>query len=156
MAIAVIGGPYEEKRELSPEERLRRYGDGPWLDEPDHLTWTEHGFTCEVERELESGHLCGYVTVPEGHPWHGKGDEIDVETHHGVTYARAEGSGWRLGFDCAHMGDLMPGVIKLVGRAPRKYETYKDLPWVMNEVQYLAEQAQAAGMPRGKAEGGST
>lgn len=54
------------------------------------------------------GFRCGYVAVPPGHPWHGKGyDEVRAEAHGGLTYANAnaeDGSHW-LGFYCAHYGD---------------------------------------------------
>lgn len=63
------------------------------------------------------GYRCGYVRVPLGHPWHGKGwsdDGIeDVSVHGGITYAEADmpcdapgpDTDWWLGFDCAHAGD---------------------------------------------------
>lgn len=142
MKKAAIEGPFEEEHVLTRDQKLERYGDGPWLDEPDACKWIAYGYPCEVLRELESGHLCGYVTVPDGHPWFGRGDEdLDVETHHGITYSAASPAGWTLGFDCAHYGDMMPGVIKLVGRSPRANEVYADFAWVSNETERLAEQA---------------
>lgn len=74
------------------------------------------------------GHRCGYVSVPEDHPWHGLGyndpvnplmdsddwdNRIDckLDVHGGVTYAErgtpveGEDQGWWFGFDCAHAGD---------------------------------------------------
>lgn len=52
------------------------------------------------------GAVNGYVRVPDGHPWFGLDyDDIDVEVHGGLTFARA---GW-IGFDTLHSGDVWPG-----------------------------------------------
>lgn len=60
-----------------------------------------------------NGYRCGYVRVPNGHPWHGKDyGEIDAEVHGGLTFGEADvpcGAGedsdhW-FGFDCAHAWD---------------------------------------------------
>lgn len=57
------------------------------------------------------GYRCGYVRVPLGHPWHGKGyDDVSVEVHGGLTFAESDvpcdapgpDTDWWLGFDCAH------------------------------------------------------
>lgn len=44
--------------------------DGPWQNEPDKAQWMdeETGLPCLIVRQGHSGHLCGYVGVPEGHP----------------------------------------------------------------------------------------
>lgn len=41
--------------------------------------WDAHGLRCHVVR-TRFGHRCGYVAVPEGHPWHGKGYDDPVAT----------------------------------------------------------------------------
>ena len=76
------------------------------------------------------GHRCGYVRVPESHPWHGAHynhradgaptdeDDFDwdaridakVTVHGGLTFSdktvhKDLPSGWWFGFDCAHAGD---------------------------------------------------
>jgi hypothetical protein len=57
---------------------------------------------------------CGYVRIPEGHPWHGKTDEdIYPDVHGGLTFAEpdeacdapGEDKAWWLGFDCGHHMD---------------------------------------------------
>lgn len=47
---------------------------GPWDQEPDQLEWidTESGYQCAIIRVSHSGHLCGYVQVPEDHLLVGK------------------------------------------------------------------------------------
>lgn len=80
------------------------WGDGPWMTEPDKEQWADEatGYPCLLKRN-RSGALCGYVGVPEGHPWHGasywpeaaEGETLSpallalqgVEVHGGLTYA---------------------------------------------------------------------
>lgn len=135
------------------------WGPGPWQDEPDKKQWTdqETGLPCLIKRN-RAGALCGYVGVPEGHPWHGQDytePEPYPEVHGGLTYAApcTEGGDeastichipepgepdnvWWLGFDCAHSGDLCPSY-------ERRWfqDTYKAMAYVENECATLAEQA---------------
>jgi hypothetical protein len=46
---------------------------GEWDQEPDKVQWPdpETGLPCLIVRG-PSGALCGYVGVPDTHPWHGK------------------------------------------------------------------------------------
>lgn len=46
--------------------------DGAWQNEPDKVQWVDEatGLDCLIVRN-GGGALCGYVGVPEGHPWHG-------------------------------------------------------------------------------------
>ena len=55
---------------------------------------------------MPMGHRCGYVGV-SNEVFGDKGyDDLDVEVHGGLTYARTEEDGLRwYGFDCAHLGD---------------------------------------------------
>jgi hypothetical protein len=128
---------------------------GPWDAEPDKLLWEHAGFDCMIVRSLH-GHLCGYVGVPENHPWYEKHqDEVDVQVHGGLTYGAhcqdvichsKPQKTWWLGFDCCHMGDLSPGLRMIdeavSGRVFRK-GTYRDLEYVHAETEGLADQARA-------------
>ena len=141
------------------------WGSGPWQDEPDKLQWTDEatGLPCLVVRQ-EMGGLCGYVGVPEGHPWHGRNyddcmaDGGSVRVHGGLTFANhcqpdenesrgichVPGPGepdkvWWLGFDCAHYMDMLPG-------APKEFKMfrrgkYRTLEYVQTECRNLAAQA---------------
>lgn len=68
-----------QPRPVTVETREWRYEDkaswpsGPWQDEPDKLQWQDEatGLACLVVRG-PMGALCGYVGVPESHPWFGK------------------------------------------------------------------------------------
>jgi len=107
------------------------------------------------------GFRCGYVRVPRGHPWHGKGcddartaDGDWPDVHGGLTFAAAdtdcgkggEDSAWWLGFDCAHGGDAPDP--DLAGydthlAVMQKYGTIKTTEYVAAECRKLAEQAAA-------------
>lgn len=47
---------------------------GPWQNEPDKKQWQDEatGLPCLAVRG-PGGHWCGYVGIPDTHPWHGKG-----------------------------------------------------------------------------------
>ncbi len=143
--------------------------DGPWKNEPDRVEWrSPTGFVCLIVRAYDGefiigGHLCGYVGVPPGHPWHGRSHhEIVAAVHGGVDYAEAcQGvichvpqAGepeelWWVGFDCAHFADFSPGsetwmCQHIPDRKARTFGVYKDVAWVTAETEYLAEQAHEA------------
>lgn len=78
------------------------WGPGPWQDEPDKQQYTDEatGYPCLIVRVPWSGHLCGYVGVPEGHPAYGldyddasalgEADEDgyhSLRVHGGLTFA---------------------------------------------------------------------
>lgn len=44
-----------------------------WDEEPNELDWVDAktGYQCRLLRHKSSGHLCGYVQIPEAHPLHG-------------------------------------------------------------------------------------
>lgn len=62
------------------------------------------------------GNRCGYIQLPEGHPWYGKdySDEAfnDVRVHGGLTFSAHVKNhpcledGFWIGFDCGHCFDL--------------------------------------------------
>ncbi len=116
------------------------------------VTTIEHQtFPCYIiTRNVMKGrpHLCGYIAVPLGHPWHGKSyDDFESRVHGGLTYSSAFlragdttpidvaipiGS-WIFGFDCAHYGDGLCGE-----------GGYKDESYVRDELLSLRSQAEAA------------
>lgn len=123
---------------------------GPWDNEPDHVEFRHVGLPCILHRVAGHGAWCGYVGVPPTHPWHGRGyDDVDVDVHGGLTYAEgcrehvchvpqpgeSDDFHW-FGFDTAHAGDFMPGVINLGG-------LYRDVSYVADETKKLAEQLAA-------------
>lgn len=119
-------------------------GGEPWSTEPDRLEWTDKatGLRCVIRRQVHHGlgHLCGYVALAPGHPLHGQnGDGLGVDVHGGITWSgtlRDEPAGlWWFGFDCAHFGDLVPGMLRHgIGRG----DVYRDLAYVQAECARLA------------------
>ena len=149
------------------------WGPGPWQDEPDKEQWPDEttGLACLIKRN-HFGALCGYVGIPEGHPWHGKDyDEIGADVHGGLTYADSCEEGpedrtichvpapgepeplWWLGFDCHHAWDIAPGMDALQrehGHAPIRFGdmSYRPIGYVKAECASLAAQAaEAASVP---------
>lgn len=97
---------------------------------------TINGFECEITEVTWSGHLNGYVKIPEDHPFYNEDyDNIPVTVHGGLTYAdkHDDGSFW-VGFDCAHYGDLLP-------KSPiRTGGVFRDKEYVLNELKSLTKQ----------------
>lgn len=55
---------------------------------------------------IDRGWGNGYVHLPKGHKWYGVDyDDIPVDIHGGLTYAREEDDHWVIGFDTAHYQD---------------------------------------------------
>jgi hypothetical protein len=139
--------------QLTSDDKLKRWGSGPWIDEPDRIEFEAHGLPCLMLRN-PFGAWCGYAAVPPGHPYHGKSD-ADVEAHGGITYAGTcdESVGichvpkpgepdnvYWFGFDCSHCYDLTPGL-----RIPMlDHVVYRDVNYVRAEVEALAAQLAAA------------
>lgn len=112
------------------------------------------------------GYRCGYVRIPQGHPWHGK-DYDDVRTtdgdypdvHGGLTFAEPDADcgtdgaddAWWLGFDCAHAGDApdpqLPGYHDYHDHMIER-GTIRTTGYVAAECRKLAEQAAAVAVER--------
>lgn len=116
---------------------------GPWDVEPDQASFVHAGLSCEIRRHHWSGHLCGYVHIPEGHPWRGIDscddrslDDAHKLVHGGLTFADGE----RIGFDCAHYGDMCPGDQGLTIGGE-----YRNLEYVKGITKRLAEHVASRG-----------
>jgi hypothetical protein len=145
------------------------WGDGPWQGEPDKEQWTDPatGYACLLKRSSFSGSLCGYVGVPEGHPWHGRSPagiapggreltygELCQEGPDEYTICHVPGPGepdalYWLGFHCGYIRDIQPGREardREHGWPPIRDggETYKTAEYVKEECARLAAQAAAA------------
>jgi len=138
------------------EHKIDRAGwpSGPWDSEPDRLDFIVAGFSCFVLRNLQ-GAWCGYVGVPESHPYFGKDyNDVDVVVHHGLTYAgkcsppicHVPSAGlpdnvWWLGFDCHHYLDFAPGMAR--------YDRgiYRDIRYARQQTELLAVQLAGSQTP---------
>jgi len=136
---------------------------GPWHDEPTKIQWVDAttGLPCLIVRN-RLGALCGYAGVDPTHPLHKRDydslyPDIDVNVHGGLTFSdscahsKDESQGichipepgssddiWWFGFDCAHCGDLVPGMLRHF--KSESEEDYRDVAYVADEVTRLAAQ----------------
>lgn len=92
------------------------WGEGPWQEEYDKLQWVDEatGLDCLAVRQIDCGHLCGYVGVPEGHPVYGldtmtareplvpdgAGGLVPLDVHGGITAVTACRAGPECGAVC--------------------------------------------------------
>lgn len=117
-----------------------------WETEPNGELFRddEVGYLCLIKR-MPLKNLCGYVGVTKDHPWYGMDmDFISASVHGGVTFtdwmeelAIPDGiQRWWVGFDCAHSGDTIPGLIGF--RIPG---IYRNWAYVKSECRSLAAQA---------------
>lgn len=160
------------QNEMKPIDKST-WGDGPWQTEPDRVEFEHLGFPCLIVRVPHSGHLCGYVAVPPGHPaYRLRYDSVNVDVHGGLTYSEScqgqvchvpkpgeADDVWWLGFDHAHLGDLCPYRAARDAQRYREtgdsiwlneagYDTYKTVAYVTNEIKKLAQQLRDAAVAR--------
>lgn len=106
-----------------------------YQNEPNVLAGVHRGYSWAIIR-TPALHLCGYVQVPETHPLYQKPyHAFEVSVHGGLTFASeadAPLSGYWIGFDCAHSGDLSP---RLFGSG-----TYRTVLYVRDECERLIDQ----------------
>lgn len=109
-----------------------------WEDEPDFLEYEDRGYKCKIRRHSEAKHLCGYVVLKKSHPLFGrKYEDIGLEVHGGLTFAGYNSDEeYMIGFDCAHLGDISPGIISI----PLIDETYRNIEYVKTELKGLVDQ----------------
>ena len=119
-----------------------KWGDGPWMSEPDYEKWTDEapGLECLVIRSMSSA-LCGYVKIPESHPLHGveytNKPLTGILVHGGLTFSgdrENDGQHW-IGFDCAHYLDICPAISEMV---VFREGSYKDIDFVRSQCRILA------------------
>jgi hypothetical protein len=134
---------------LEAEHKLKLLiKDRPWETEPDHKLWVEPTtkYKCEIKRNEITLSLCGYVTVPKKHHYYELSyQNVMANVHGGLTYSN-KGT---FGFDCAHGGDLTPGLLLRIlesAKDPNEYaeltlthDTYRTFDWVVKETEDLAK-----------------
>lgn len=156
-----------ERQEMSAEERLSRYGEGPWLDEPDMVLFRIEQWHCALWRAVDLGSWAGYLGLPPGNPLHGsKINKLSfLSVHRGITYAdyiqtqvdepssfldSFYRSWWWIGFDAAGSFDLVPGVDNVMkNRLPPRprsispMQTYRTAAFMEMELHALIVQVDA-------------
>jgi hypothetical protein len=111
----------EEEHVITSDQKLKWLGYGEWVEEVDRLKFEYLGYDCMIHRVFQrepyakqeyyfGGHLCGYVKLPEYHPYYSlECWDMDIECHGGLTYGEKHPEYW-IGFDCGHSFDVVPSV----------------------------------------------
>ena len=116
-----------------------------WEREPNKEAFEHAGLKCFIKRHPSMKHLCGYVLIPKEHPLyeHTSIWDFPYDVHGGVTWVNKldeDLEGKYIGFDCAHLHDLIPGA----SDGFRSHESiYRDFEYVGAETKSLAEQIAA-------------
>jgi hypothetical protein len=121
---------------------------GQWQNESSFVSFTddETGLTCIVLRDTRPlmGCLCGYVVIPDDLRETVASLSVnELEVHGGVTFndyitkvELGDNPLYAIGFDCAHAGDLIPGMDSSEG-------VYRNIGYVKAECRKLAKQVKA-------------
>lgn len=110
---------YIEKNGLSSDFKLKYFGYGEWVEEPDLVLFKYKNLKCQIERYITCekdiavkpfAHLLGFVQIPLEYPY---SDEhlylnIDSNVHYGITFLGNIENERYVGFDCAHLTDYIP------------------------------------------------
>ncbi len=144
------------------EDVKSKMPDGEWQTEPDKKQWLDPktNLPCLIVRG-PVGALCGYVGIPNTHPYYGKDyNRLSLDVHGGLTFADKcqphednkgichiappeEDDVWWLGFDCAHHMDVVPGLLReYSSMMPKLFSgnTYRNFDYVTKQCEFLAEQ----------------
>jgi hypothetical protein len=132
---------------------------GPWDDEGDREQWTTASGLPGLIARSRMGMWCGYVAVAADHPYYQRdyADIDDIDVHGGLSYSAAcqghichvpepgqPDDVWWLGFDCAHIDDVVPVSARFVWElSALRHCAYRDMVWVRAEVESLAAQLAA-------------
>ena len=121
-----------------------KWANGEWDNEPDFVGGVddETGYEVYIRRN-SSGALCGYVSVPKGHPAYSVDyNSLPIAVHGGLTYGEQQygDDKYMFGFDCNHYGDLSPLDLNVFGYV---CGTYRNIEYVKEQVKLLAKQLKA-------------
>lgn len=128
-----------------------RWGPGPWVGEPNEVSWHHSGFNCFMRRNLQSGHWNAYVGIPEGHPWFRlKPNRISPRppTHREIDFAGIitdDPPGlWWIGFSATNPTDLMPWHAGSPELMNNRHFRYPKLQYMREQTELLAACAHVA------------
>ena len=129
----------EQKHLYTSDEKIKWWGYGEWVEEPDLVNFNHMGIECMVMRialeephakdfHIFGGYLNGYVAIPSDHPFYQKKHEdIDIDCHGGLTFCECSDR-HSIGFDCAHSFDYIPSTehIKKTATWAQKWRQEED------------------------------
>lgn len=121
--------------EIPAEQKLKMWGNGPWVAEPDLIKFRYLGLTCLILRSffkehdayISGGSLNGYCEVPKNHPLYNSMlesdviyDKFDIDVHGGLTFSdkNPDDGFFMIGFDCAHFNDITPSFKNFMDNDP--------------------------------------
>lgn len=127
----------KDEHHWTSEEKLRFCGCGEWVEESDVFEFEYLGYHACVIRVFKKepfakelayfgGHFCGYVRIPDNHPYF-KNEDIDLDCHGGLTFNEAHEEHW-VGFDCGHSMDRIPTMEHMRNTRPELIEIRKQFP----------------------------
>lgn len=115
-------------------------------EEGDYKEFEYKGLHCIIRRVRPMCHLCGYVEIPKTllekpDDWY----EDRINVHGGVTYVGdlpvEEKKKIRvIGFDCAHIYDLVPQLYIQLNMNPLDGDSYRDMDFCQKECEHMADQ----------------
>jgi hypothetical protein len=121
------------------EEKLAHFGYGEWVEEVDKITFECQGFTCMVSRHSDirqSGHLHGYVQVPQDHPLHRNKNFNTIACHGGLTYIDMT----YVGFECNLITDYVPLPKGMTPKCSSYKNDYKNVDFCIEICKIIVDQ----------------
>lgn len=148
----------EELFLFSCQAKLKLLGYGEWVEECDKITFQYLGYDCMIHRVLlnfdsnknihSGGQLAGYVKIPKRHVLHAAQDIHSITCHGGLTYNNKNPNvmksiGHWIGFDCAHITDIIPtnhGLEDTLTCVIPHVRTYKNIDFCIGECLSMVDQ----------------
>lgn len=116
---------HKQFHKLSSDYKLKWFGNGEWVEEPDLCCFKYKNYSCSIVRvnipdgpkHIFGGSLCGYIILKPTQKYYNLSeDEIRevFQLYWGVTYDefRIRNNDRIIGFDCAHSSDIIPSMIE--------------------------------------------
>lgn len=138
----------QDKHLFDTELKRKNLGEGEWVNEADEIIFEYNGYRCQIHRIFVrepytkeeawfGGHLCGYVYIPSEHVYFQKDyNDMEIECHGGLTYSDFDDKGqYKIGFDCAHLGDYTPSTEHLKNTLPELMEIKKEYEYLKKGIE---------------------
>lgn len=147
---------------LPPDVKIKQWGHGPWVREPDEVEFDHEGIECRLIRSCEpvgkgkkeflyGGHWAGFVSVPKKHPAYDAPAIITTKILGGIKHDVPSGKDHWVGIEANNPGDAIPSKEKKfkswLGKLRPEYgdhafddPIYRDVDFMIEQVKLLAEQ----------------
>lgn len=161
-----------EEHEFTSDQKLKWFGYGEWVEEPDHLEFYYKGYHCKVIRicvresfasggSYYGGYLCGYMEIPKDHLYYGD-KNLKLICHGGFMINEPRERHW-IGFACTDLLDIIPSVELHRKKGETKglivgteylerfgKRKYKNIAYVINECKKIVDHLDLIKVERGK------